>query len=186
MGEGRDSYTLNVEFERLPIWELTDPSLNNWCHHMQYILPQGRCQFINPNSKDPNDDYDEEEEEEEDENLEEPQKETGPTLLSSISHDSYVDNLPTVPAWSISRSTDLVPAYAVAILKSNRWPGAFVYGIDKKFENIYIGFGHKYSKDNYSPTPPPPVFEEYLADLDVSSYLSGDKFMFSKPKSLVI
>ena len=58
-GEGRDSYTLNVEFEPLPIYELADPTLMSWVHHMQHILPQGRCKWINPAMKAENEEFDE-------------------------------------------------------------------------------------------------------------------------------
>lgn len=164
-GEGRDSYTLNVEFESLPIYELVDPTLNSWVHHMQHILPQGRCQWINPNVKADNEEFDEDEEEEENEDQDEPIQEEGPPLLTTISQDDDVDGL---PAWSAVRSSDLVPAYSVAVLRSNTWPGAYTFGVDKKFENVYIGFGHKYSSENYSPPPPPPVWEEYVTDLEVT------------------
>lgn len=33
--------------------------------------------------------------------------------------------------------------------------------IYRKFENFYIGWGHKYSPDNYTPPVPPPVCQEY-------------------------
>ena len=105
------------------------------------------------------------EEEEEDEEKDEPQQEEGPPLLTPISQDDDIDGL---PAWSAARSSDLSPHYSVAVLKSNIWPGAYTFGVDKKFENVYIGFGHKYSSDNYSPPPPPPVYEEYPTDLEVN------------------
>ena len=38
----RDSYMLNVEFEGIGVRDLADPSLHNWAHHVQYILPQVR------------------------------------------------------------------------------------------------------------------------------------------------
>ena len=31
----------------------------------------------------------------------------------------------------------------------------------RKFENVYIGWGHKYGSENYSPPPPPAVQEEF-------------------------
>ena len=37
----------------------------------------------------------------------------------------------------------------------------------RKYENIYIGFGHKYQADNYSPAMPPPALEEYPIGPDV-------------------
>lgn len=42
----RDSYTINAEFEGLRAAELVDDSLSNWCHHVQYILPQVLTHYI--------------------------------------------------------------------------------------------------------------------------------------------
>ena len=39
--------------------------------------------------------------------------------------------------------------------------------IHRKFENVYIGHGHKYQADNFSPTNPPAVLEEYPSGPDV-------------------
>ncbi len=39
---GRDSFIVNEEFEGMPVRELADPSLSNWVHHVQHILPQGK------------------------------------------------------------------------------------------------------------------------------------------------
>ena len=36
----RDSYMLNVDFEGISVRELADPSLHNWAHHVQHVLPQ--------------------------------------------------------------------------------------------------------------------------------------------------
>jgi hypothetical protein len=38
----RDTFVANPEFEGLSVGELIDPSLTNWVHHIQYILPQVR------------------------------------------------------------------------------------------------------------------------------------------------
>ena len=54
--------------------------------------------------------------------------------------------------------------------RSNLWPGAFVFGLDRKFENLYVGWGHKYTVDNYSPTAPPPTQEEYPSGAEVSHH----------------
>lgn len=54
---------------------------------------------------------------------------------------------------------------------------AMMTGIDKAcitfrtFENVYIGWGHKYSPENYSPPEPSPVQEEFpsvpqIAEMD--------------------
>jgi len=31
---------LNVDFEGISVRELADPSLHNWAHHVQHVLPQ--------------------------------------------------------------------------------------------------------------------------------------------------
>jgi len=163
-GEGRDSFIPNVEFEGLRTVELMDPSLSNWVHHVQHILPQGRCTWFNPVQK-PEEEFDEEEEEEEREEPDEPVPEVGPPLLTPISEDGEVDSM---PAWSTGLTSTLVPQYAAAVLRSNLWPGGFVFGLDKKFENIYIGWGHKYTADNYSPPAPPATQEEYPSGAEVT------------------
>jgi radial spoke head protein 4A len=38
----------------------------------------------------------------------------------------------------------------------------------RTFENVYIGWGHKYSSENYSPMPPPPVQEEYPSGPEIT------------------
>jgi len=50
-GEGRTDFTENPDFEKLPLRDLTDPTLANWVHHVQHILPQGRCTWFNPVQK---------------------------------------------------------------------------------------------------------------------------------------
>lgn len=37
----------------------------------------------------------------------------------------------------------------------------FIVFVFRKFENIYIGWGHKYDADNYTPPPPPELMKEY-------------------------
>ena len=39
-GEGRDNFVTNLDFEGIPVRDLVDPSLSNWVHHVQHILPQ--------------------------------------------------------------------------------------------------------------------------------------------------
>ncbi|EDV20309.1 Radial spoke head protein 4-like protein A [Trichoplax sp. H2] len=160
----RDSFIVNLEFEGLSLKELLEPSLSNWVHHVQYLLPQGRCTWFNPTEK-PEDDFEDEEDDEEREEPDEPEPETGPPLLTPISEDDEVDGR---SSWTPYLSSRLVPAYACAVLRSNRWPGAYAFAIDRKFENIYIGFGHKYNSENYSPLPPPPVQDEFPSGADIT------------------
>lgn len=156
-GEVRDSYMLNVDFEGISVRELADASLHNWVHHVQHVLPQGRCVWHNPVEK-PEDDFEEEEEEDEKEDIEEPKPESGPQLLTSIAEDDAVNGM---PAWTPNMSSELLPQYGLAVMRSNRWPGAVAFAKDRKFENIYIGWGHKFDADNYTPPPPPAAMEEY-------------------------
>ncbi|XP_031572967.1 radial spoke head protein 4 homolog A-like [Actinia tenebrosa] len=155
--EERDSYILNTEFEGINVQELVDPTMNNWVHHVQHILPQGRCIWHNPVEKS-EDEFEEEDEEEEKEAADEPKRETGPSLLTSVSDDESVNGM---PAWTPSLSSEVLPRYALAVMRSNRWPGSYAFAKDRKFENIYIGWGHKYDADNYTPPPPPELMKEY-------------------------
>lgn len=38
----------------------------------------------------------------------------------------------------------------------------------RKFENIYIGHGHKYKPDNYTPPHPPPIQEEFPSGPEIT------------------
>ncbi|XP_051473803.1 radial spoke head protein 4 homolog A-like [Apus apus] len=163
---GRDTYEENPEFEPLSVAELVD-SGSSWVHHVQCILEQGRCVWFDPFQKS-EEEGEEEEEEEEDEKADEPdelQQEIGPPLLTPLSEDEGFQN---IPAWTAQPSTNLIPQHAVAILQSNRWPGAYAFASGKKFDNIYFGWGHKYSPENHNPTLPPPVQAEYPSGPDIT------------------
>jgi len=160
----RDNFVENIDFEGIPVRELIDQSLSNWVHHVQHILPQGRCSWWNPIQK-TEDDFEEDEEEEEREEPEEAEPEVGPALLTPLSEDAEVENM---PPWTAKLSSRLIQQYAIAVLHSNLWPGAHAFGMDKKFENVYIGWGHKYGAENYSPPPPPPVLEEFPSGPEIT------------------
>ncbi|XP_066104201.1 radial spoke head protein 4 homolog A [Saccopteryx bilineata] len=155
---GQDSFEENPDFEGIQVIDLVE-SLSNWVHHVQHILPQGRCNWFNPIQK--SEEEEDEEEEEEEEKEEEPdytEQEVGPPLLTPISEDLEIQN---IPPWTTQLTSNLVPQYATAVLRSNLWPGAYAFCNGKKFENLYIGWGHKYSPDSYTPPVPPPVCQEY-------------------------
>lgn len=160
----RDNFVENIDFEGIPVRELVDPSLSNWVHHVQHILPQGRCTWWNPIQKS-EDDFEDDDEEEVREEPEEAEPEVGPALLTPLSEDAEVDNM---PPWTAKVSSRVVPQYAIAVLHSNLWPGAHAFGTEKKFENVYIGWGHKYAAENYSPPPPPPVMEEFPSGPEIT------------------
>jgi len=160
----RDNFVENLDFEGIPVRDLCDPSLQNWVHHVQHILPQGRCTWWNPVQKN-EDDFEEEDEEEEKEEVDEPEPEVGPPLLTPLSEDAEVDSM---PPWTPKMSTNIIPQYAISVLKSNLWPGGYAFCIEKKFENVYIGWGHKYSAENFNPTPVPPIMEEFPSGPEIT------------------
>lgn len=157
------SFQMNAEFEGISPLLLADGTMSNWVHNKQYILPQGRCSWIDISKGTLNDfEDDDEDDDEEDNNL---LAETGPQLLSSVSNDSQVENF---PAWSAFLSSKILPKYAVALVRSNRWPGAYAISDGKMFDNIYIGWGKKYSGNCYNQEFPPPTFEEYVNIAEVT------------------
>ncbi|KAL8621482.1 hypothetical protein ACOMHN_058243 [Nucella lapillus] len=163
-GEARDHFVTNLDFEGIPVRDLVDPTLPNWVHHVQHILPQGRCSWWNPVQKN-EDDFEDEEEEEEREEPDEPEPEVGPPLLTPLAED---DEISSMPAWTPGLSSNLIPQYAIAVLRSNLWPGACAFGFEKKFENVYVGYGHKYSQDNYTAPAPPPIQEEFPSGPEIT------------------
>ncbi|KAK3092588.1 hypothetical protein FSP39_004684 [Pinctada imbricata] len=162
--EGRMDCVINVDYESPPIRELCDPSLQHWVHHVSHILPQGRCVWIKVGQEVPEEMEDEEEEEEREE-PDEPEPEVGPPLLSPLSDDAEIGNL---PPWTPKVSSKLIPQYAIAVLSSNLWPGAHAFSYQKKFENVYIGYGHKYSVDNYNPPQTAPIQEEFPSGPEIT------------------
>ncbi|XP_073405450.1 radial spoke head protein 6 homolog A-like isoform X3 [Dendrobates tinctorius] len=162
-GEARDTYEENPEFEGIPVPDLVE-SLSSWVHHVQHILPQGRCVWLNTAVKS-EEELEEEGEEEEKEDEEEPEPEVGPPLLTPLSEDAEINN---TPPWTASVSSTHIPQYALAVLRSNLWPGAYTISSPKKFENIYFGWGMKYSPEGYSPPAPPPPQLEYPSGPEIS------------------
>ncbi|KAK6487753.1 radial spoke head protein 6-like protein A-like [Huso huso] len=159
----RDSFEENPDFEGTPVGELVDTS--TWVHHVQHILPQGRCVWVNLAQKKEDDFEEGEEEEEKEEEPDEPEPEVGPPLLTPVSEDAEINN---TPPWTGKLSSNLIPQHAVAVMKSNLWPGAHAFATGKKFENIYLGWGHKYSAENYSPPAPALLQQEYLSGPEIT------------------
>ncbi|XP_066561797.1 radial spoke head protein 6 homolog A [Amia ocellicauda] len=148
----------NPDFEGIPVSQLSK-SLSTWVHHKQHILPQGRCVWVNLTQK-PEEDLEEEGEEgEEEEKEEEPDEpEVGPPLLTPLSEDAEVNG---TPPWTVRVSSSLIPQFAIAVLRSILWPGAYAISTGRKFENFYIGWGQKFEGEGYTPlVPPPPKHEQ--------------------------
>ena len=126
---GRDSYVVNEEYEGMPVREFVDASLANWVHHVQHILPQGRTKWWNPKQpKGDEEEMDNEEEEEEKEEPDEPEPEVGPQLLTPLSEDTQIEG---EPAWTAKISSNLIAQFAIAIVRSNLWPGAYAFAVEK-------------------------------------------------------
>lgn len=45
---------------------------------------------------------------------------------------------------------------------------SFLFARFRKFENVYIGWGHKYSAENFNPTPVPPIMEEFPSGPEIT------------------
>ncbi|TWW57403.1 radial spoke head protein 6 homolog A-like isoform X3 [Takifugu flavidus] len=161
------SNEVNPDFEGIPGSEMAT-SLSSWVHHVQHILPQGRCTWLNMVVKKSAHLDEEGENEELEEESEEPEPEVGPPLLTPVSQDAEIFD---TPPWTLRLSSSLIPDHAVAVLHSNIWPGAHAYACGKKFENMYIGWGLKYSGEGYSPPLPLPPQDEYPSGLDITEAL---------------
>ena len=55
-------------------------------------------------------------------------KEIGPPLLIPLSEDAIVDSV--IP-WTVRQSTHVQPDIAVALVRSNIWPGAYAFAVGK-------------------------------------------------------
>ncbi|XP_019949301.2 radial spoke head protein 4 homolog A-like [Paralichthys olivaceus] len=162
--EPQNSYKVNPDFESILAAEM---ALSNWVHHIQHILPQGRCTWMNM-AVEPKDSIEEGETEETEEEPDEPEAEFGPPLLTPLSQDEEMFN---TPPWSSRLSSTLISQYAIAVLRSNLWPGAIAYACGKKFDNIYIGWGLKYVGEGYSPPAPPQPQREYPSGSEIKEAL---------------
>ncbi|KAL0272707.1 UNVERIFIED_CONTAM: hypothetical protein PYX00_005574 [Menopon gallinae] len=164
-GALKTNYTENPDYEPVSIKDLTDPSMSFWVHHTPYILKQGRTTWWNPTE---NEAEGEEEEEGEGAPEEEEQKEIGPELLTPLSEDAALDS---ITPWSTRSTSVLFPEFAIATVRSNLWPGAYAFAAAKKFENVYIGNGHKFSATNHSPEPFGEIQDEYPTGPEIMEIL---------------
>ncbi|XP_036145932.1 radial spoke head protein 6 homolog A [Monomorium pharaonis] len=156
----KEELSENINYDPLPIKDLVDSSMSNWCHFSPYILKQGRTVWWNLEEEDNVNKVFEEEEEEivEEDDVKMMEKEIGPPLLTPLSEDAIVDS---VLPWTAKQSSYIQPDIAVALVRSNIWPGAFAFAAEKRFATMYIGWGHKYNAYNYSPSNVPPVQDQY-------------------------
>uniref|UniRef100_A0A3Q3WFZ7 Uncharacterized protein n=1 Tax=Mola mola TaxID=94237 RepID=A0A3Q3WFZ7_MOLML len=157
----RDNCERNPDFESVPVSEMVE-SLSSWVHHVPYILEQGRCTWVNLKLGEDLNEEEVAEMREEDPDEQEP--EVGPPLLTPLSEDAEMFN---TPPWTSRMSSTLTAQHAVAVLRSNLWPGAHAYACGKKFENIYVGWGLKYVGEGYRPSVPPGPQTEYPSEPEI-------------------
>mmetsp|Transcript_42926 Transcript_42926/g.69646 ORF Transcript_42926/g.69646 Transcript_42926/m.69646 type:complete len:489 (-) Transcript_42926:388-1854(-) len=131
-------------------------SAENWVHYYEPIREQGRVEKWIPPVVEKEEGEEGEEGEEEQEPEEEPVEDTEvvPPLLTATNEDTPINE---IPAWSARIAPSFAPQYAVTSLRSVRWPGAIAVCQGKKSACMYIGYGHKYTGQTYTPPPPPPV-----------------------------
>lgn len=136
--------------------------LESWSHHRSNILQQGRVNWFNPKDLEENDNEGEgEEEENEDEDGEKKvneKPEIGPPLFGLCSEDSHSH---CIRPWTTKQSHDFNRTNDMVIIRSNLWPGAFSFAMQRVHDNLYVGWGNKYVTRNYSPQGIPPCEEEY-------------------------
>ncbi|KAK9876746.1 hypothetical protein WA026_014984 [Henosepilachna vigintioctopunctata] len=160
----KTSYRVNPKYDPVPLKDLTDGSMSFWVHHVQYILPQGRTSWWSPIPAPEEPDEAEaedlaEEDEDEKPKMAGPEPETGPPLLTPLSEDAQIES---IPAWSARISSSIIEEFALGIVRSHLWPGAYCFATQGKlFQNIYFGNGLKYIVTNFSPTPLPPIQQDY-------------------------
>lgn len=137
--------------------------LESWTHHRSNILQQGRVNWFNPKDLEDNDNEGEgEEEENEDEDGEKKVKEkpeTGPNLFGLCSNDDC--HAKCIRPWTTKMCHDFNRTNDMVIIRSNIWPGAFSFAMQRVHDNLYVGWGKKFVTRNYSPPAIPPCEQEY-------------------------
>jgi len=147
------------------------PALDSWVKTYGSILKIGRCTNV------PKPEPAEGEEEAEEEALEE---EVPP--LGGITEEAPVMTFgeeSEVPAWSSAMYNTIYDSYAVAIAKSNRWPGAYA-AVAKSGDRsacVYFGSGHEAIGKAFTPAAPPKILsesEETPDDVEVALALENE------------
>jgi len=151
--------------------ELT--SLDSWVHVYGKILKIGRTTNVpKPEPVEGEEEAEAEEEEEE-----------GPAL-GLASEDEVVQKyaeerevLAELPAWSVQEYNIAYPKFAVAIAKSNRWPGAYsaIAKSGDKHACVYLGSGHENIGKAFTPVAPPPVMVESAETEEFEEPALGDE-----------
>lgn len=131
-----DSDELTIDtLKELDGWQHYDLEINSWGRSLPLPEPENG------------------EEEEQDP----PYPDAKPVLQAIAEDDMAADE--AAPIWWIR-----VVNKKMAVVKSLNWPGAYAVGDGKRFVNIYVGLGTKYSKTPYTPAAPQPLQQEFKND----------------------
>jgi len=120
-----------------------------WCHHPMYpsiLTKMGRCTWPVPP---PNEDG----EIVEDEDKEEPEPD-------NKNLDEEVPAFGDVPSHTVRLAIPALGDFSSAVLRSNRWIGAYTIAIETQCVNIYVGDGLKFTGTPFQVAMPPALPEE--------------------------
>lgn len=180
-----ETIKINPDYEALSVDEIFVAGTEQWVHERPAVSQKG-CSYLNISIKVDSTDEAEEETEAKDETQEETSQEEKPEkeadeeskmekekqipLLRCISQDQCGGGL--LP-WTVKLCSNLMSELAVLLLRSNVWPGAYTYYSGKSYENVYIGYGQKYSTRHYAPILPVAHPEEYPYGPDIAEHDSS-------------
>lgn len=137
-------------------------NLESWTHHRSNILKQGRVNWFNPKDLEDNENEgegeEEENEDEDDEKKTNEKPEVGPNLFEKCSKDCSAE---CIQPWTTKLSHEFNRSNDMVIIRSNLWPGAFSFAMQRVHDNLYVGWGKKFVKRNYSPQAIPRCEQEY-------------------------
>nr|XP_014291117.1 radial spoke head protein 6 homolog A [Halyomorpha halys] len=131
----------NLDYEAIPPQDLLKTEF--WVHHTPHILRIGRTTYYKELKMN-----EEEMEEELHVSVDKNKEEVGPPLLTPLSEDVSME---MIQPWVIKTTSLLLPAAGVIAVRSNLWPGAYAFGKERVFENIYIGWGFKLVTEGFNP-----------------------------------
>ncbi|XP_043473694.1 radial spoke head protein 6 homolog A [Leptopilina heterotoma] len=93
-----------------------------------------------------------------DENIKIFNNEESTPLLTPLSED---ETSKFFTPWSSRQSSQFQQNISIAIVRSNVWPGAFTFALNKRLINLYVGFGNKKYANNFMPPLLPKVQDQY-------------------------
>uniref|UniRef100_A0A7S2XZR7 Uncharacterized protein n=1 Tax=Fibrocapsa japonica TaxID=94617 RepID=A0A7S2XZR7_9STRA len=149
-----DAETIAESFPR-PLEELR--ITGGWCHHEMELNVRGRCR---PMPEVLDDDGEPVEDENAPEEIE--------PLRTLDNDDEGAWTFRTAPGGAGESARSMVVA------RSMVWPGAVAIAFGKRFTNIYVGYGLKFSPTSYTPPMPLPLQKEWEPEEDDEPLLESE------------